>query len=99
VHDLVLAADVFIYIGELDAVFETCARILRSSGWLLFSVETASGDSWGLCASGRFGHSIAYIERLAAAYGFSVTGQRHTSIRNEFLRPVPGLLFLLRKEC
>jgi hypothetical protein len=27
-----------------------------------------------------------------------VTEQRHTSMRNEFLRPVPGLLFLLRKE-
>jgi predicted TPR repeat methyltransferase len=35
--DLVIAADVFIYIGALDDLFHEAARILRPGGWFAFS--------------------------------------------------------------
>ena len=38
-HDLLFAADVFIYVGALDAVFAAAARALRPGGELCFSVE------------------------------------------------------------
>ena len=38
-YDLVTAADVFIYVGRLDALCEVC-RLLRPSGLFMFSVES-----------------------------------------------------------
>ena len=35
-HDLVVAADVFIYVGELDAVFGGVVRVLRPRRRVLF---------------------------------------------------------------
>ena len=37
--DAIVAADVFIYIGALDELFEHAARILRPGGWFAFSTE------------------------------------------------------------
>ena len=37
--DVVVAADVFIYIGALDRVFAHVARVLRPNGWFAFTTE------------------------------------------------------------
>jgi predicted TPR repeat methyltransferase len=41
-HDLVVAADVFIYVGDLQAVFAGVRRVLRAGGMFCFSAEQAS---------------------------------------------------------
>ncbi len=46
-YDLIAAADVFIYVGELDAVFAGVARVLRPGGVFCFSVEQADDDRHG----------------------------------------------------
>ena len=37
--DLVLAADVFVYVGELERTMRACAHVLRVGGLLAFTVE------------------------------------------------------------
>jgi len=46
-YDLVLAADVFIYLGSLEAVFAGVAGVLRAGGLFCFTVEAADGDGDG----------------------------------------------------
>src|SRR4030067_841370 len=46
--DLVAAADVFVYIGDLEAVGASVGQGLRPGGWLTFSVETLSGGEYTL---------------------------------------------------
>ncbi len=92
--DLVMAADVFIYIGDLGRVFGDCARALRSGGLLVFSVETRSGDGWQLQPSGRYAQSDAYIARLAELHGLAVCVREAAEIR----RGVEGALYLLEKK-
>lgn len=62
--DLAIAADVFIYVGDLSDVFDACFRALKPGGKLLFSVETTtSPKGLVLHPSGRFQHGLAYLEK------------------------------------
>ena len=58
--DLVTAADVFIYVGALEAVMKTIAGMLAGDGLFAFSVETLAGSGdFALQPSRRYAHSEA----------------------------------------
>jgi predicted TPR repeat methyltransferase len=70
VYDLVIAADVFVYVGKLAQVFETTARALRPGGLFAFSLEAEEGcEDFVLRPTGRYAHSAGYAGRLAQAAG------------------------------
>ena len=93
-YDIVLAADVLIYCGDLAPLFASIARRLVSGGLYAFSVEIASGESFVLQASGRYAHPVAYIRSLYAGSGLTeVDGFPH-HIRGN----VNGYIFILRKS-
>jgi predicted TPR repeat methyltransferase len=98
--DLVVAADVFIYVGALDGVMKTVAGILAANGLFAFSVETpAEGEAAGetgfaLRPSRRYAHSQAYVGRVLAANGMSVLSMQPTVIRWDRRQPVDGLAVL-----
>ena len=94
--DLVLAADVFIYVGALDAVFAAVRQRLRPGGCFAFSVELASeGQEPQLRPSLRYAHSLPYVERLAKAHGFQVRQTWQAPLREDQQKPVMGLYVLL----
>lgn len=92
--DLVVAADVFIYLGELDGIFRSVAASLRKGGFFAFSVESCETGDWRLLESGRYAQSEAYIARLAQGNGFTMPGRAVTAIRSG----VPGGLYLLARQ-
>ena len=63
--DLIVAADVLAYIGELAPLFGAVATALAGGGLFAFSAETCEGQSFALGASMRFAHSRAYLEATA----------------------------------
>jgi predicted TPR repeat methyltransferase len=94
--DLVLAADVFIYIGDLAPVFAGVRRVLRPGGHFVFSVEAAAdGAAVQLGAQLRYRHGEAALRALAAAHGFETTGLRRQTLRHEQRQPIAGLLMAL----
>lgn len=94
-YDLVVAADVMIYFGDLRPVFAAVRRGLKRGGHFLFSVEhRASGDGFTLEASGRYAHAPAYVARAAREAGLDVIAARDCSIRFEAGAAVPGGLYL-----
>jgi predicted TPR repeat methyltransferase len=95
--DLVLAADVFVYLGDLARVMQATARALRPGGWLLFSVEQGEGRDFVLGKAGRYAHSIPYLRRLAAGAGMTVRAERETVLRQDFGQDVKGWLLALQK--
>jgi predicted TPR repeat methyltransferase len=98
-YDLVLATDVFIYIGKLDEVFAACQQILRPAGLFAFSVEAEeTGPDYALRPSGRYGHSAAYIRRLAEQHGFAGMSGCHVTLRKEAGVPMPGNLFVFKRS-
>jgi predicted TPR repeat methyltransferase len=99
-HDLVVAADVFVYIGDLEAVFGGAARALDAGGLFAFSVEEASAgvERFELRASSRYAHTEDYLRRLAAAHGFEVRALARTTLRHEQRQPIGGMLVLLARR-
>jgi predicted TPR repeat methyltransferase len=99
-YDLVIAADVFIYVGALESVFEQVARLMPAGGVFCFSLEEASeAERLVLRASRRYAHSEAYIRDLAARHGFAVRSLARAPVREEQRTPVPGLYFWLARSA
>lgn len=97
-HDLVVAADVFIYVGALEAVFSGVQRVLQPGGSFCFSAEQASGDAhFELLPSLRYAHSERYLRAVAAQAGFDVQRLVSQTIREDQRQPIPGLYAYLRK--
>jgi predicted TPR repeat methyltransferase len=98
--DLAVAADVFVYVGELQEIFSACFKALNTGGHLLFSVEsTASRKGLVLQPSGRYQHSAPYVERLLEKNHFTLVRKEPADIRIEVGKPVLGALYLVRKEA
>jgi predicted TPR repeat methyltransferase len=96
--DLVVAADVFIYVGALDAVFAAATQRLAPGGVLAFSVEQADpGRDLQLRPSLRYAHGRESVERLAAAHGLAVDALWAAPIREDQRQPVMGWYAHLRK--
>jgi predicted TPR repeat methyltransferase len=93
--DLIVAADVLIYVGELDRIFASLARALAGNGRILFSTEQMAGQGYLLRRSGRYAHAFSYIETLAARHGFRILSTRSANIRKEKGEWIMGELFLL----
>ncbi len=96
-HDLLVAADVFIYIGDLGPVFAGAARVLQPGGLFAFSVEEA-GDAvdYELRASSRYAQSERYLRALAQAHAMEVVTLARESLRLDQRVPVAGLYLVLR---
>jgi predicted TPR repeat methyltransferase len=90
--DLVVAADVFGYLGDLDAVFAAAARALGNGGRLAFSVETHEGAGYRLGPAMRFTHSAPYVRETANQAGLRELLLAPVSIRREAGLEAPGLL-------
>jgi len=97
--DVAVAADVFVYLGDLSEIFRQVRGILRPAGLFAFSVEAGeeSGRDFTLATSGRYSHARAYIRRLAQEADFAEAVCISTVIRNEKGSPVHGYVFVLRR--
>lgn len=91
--DAVVAADVFIYVGRLDAAFAAIRRTLATGGRFAFSVEVARSDEGRptvLRPSGRFAHRLDAVRSLAERSGFETLVWGDTVLRYDRGQPVPG---------
>lgn len=95
--DLLVAADVLVYIGDLLPVFAAAAAALVPGGRFAATVERQAGQGFALGASRRYAHSEAYIRSVAAAAGLDLLLLEECSPRREKQAPVPGLLLVLGK--
>jgi predicted TPR repeat methyltransferase len=93
--DLIVAADVFIYVGALDSTIAACAKALRPGGLLAFSIETGGGDVV-LETTLRYTHSDEYVRRLATANGLAIERAEPAVLRVNDGQPVHGMLYVLR---
>jgi predicted TPR repeat methyltransferase len=98
--DLITAADVFCYFGDLAAVFAAAARLLRPDGCFIFSVEhlEAAEDSSPiqLLEHGRYAHGTTYIHESLTQAGLLAARTTNTVLRYERGAPVAGLVIAAR---
>lgn len=96
--DLVVASDVFNYLGNLAVVLRDIKFRLVAGGRLLFSVESADSTTpdFTLDVTGRYRHRPEHVEALAEAAGYVIERQEAVTLRMEKGVEVAGVLFLLR---
>lgn len=88
-YDLIVAADVFVYIGDLADVFAKVSKALRPNGLFCFTVEAGTQQDFALTPSQRYVHSIDYVRRLALGAGFRVLEAEREIGRSEGEVEVP----------
>ncbi len=94
-YDLLIAADVLVYFGDLAAVFRGAKRRLRPGGWILFTVEKHHGSGFELGPRRRYRHSAGYIGETAVAARLNCMGLIDCSPRTDNGEPVEGLAVAL----
>jgi predicted TPR repeat methyltransferase len=93
--DLVISADVFIYVGDLEAIFAGARTALRQGGQFAFSVETHEGAGFVLQPSRRYAHALSYLRECAARHQFVENKVQPIALRHEFGRVIAGMIVVL----
>jgi predicted TPR repeat methyltransferase len=98
--DLLVAADVLVYIGALDQLFAQARAAARPGAAFCFSVERDDGveNGYALAAAGRYVHSRAYLETVAQQAGWGIEQAADVTLREDGGRPVAGMLLLFRAD-
>ena len=98
-YDLLIAADVFNYIGTLEALFTAAYRASTADALFCFSVEDLSDgpDLLRLQKSGRFAHSHHYIEQSASVCGWKIRFSELFDLRQEGDELVAGCIYKMSK--
>ena len=98
-YDLIVSADVFIYVGALERAFQLATRVLRAGGGLAFSLEEwpAGPEEYVLRPSLRYAHSLAYIRRLATQQGLRILLADSDLLRHDHGKAIDGLFCILQK--
>jgi predicted TPR repeat methyltransferase len=94
--DLLFAADVLIYFGDLADLLAAAGRALRPGGYLALTTEIAP-QGWTLLSSGRFSHARDYVVATAEPH-LEILNQRGVTLRREGLTETFGDLHLLRRR-
>ena len=98
--DLLVAADVLLYFGELAPLFAGAARALKPGGLYCFSTEVHAdsiAEGYRVQPSGRFSHSARYVRACASA-AFSEVKMIESTLRADPSGRVRGNLYLFRKN-
>jgi predicted TPR repeat methyltransferase len=95
--DLIVAADLMIYFGDLAPLFAAAATALRPTGLFAFSTELCAGEGYRLLPSGRFAHPPQYV-RLMAQRDFEEVFHAETTIRLEATERLPGNISVFRRR-
>ena len=91
-HDLVLAADVFVYCGDLAPICAAVARVLAPDGLFAFTVENHAGPGIALQPTLRYAHGEAHVRTAIEAAALALRHLAPVSTRKEKGHPVPGLV-------
>ena len=95
--DLILAADVFTYIGNLEEIFSKAKNTLTKEGLFAFTVEKTNTEPYELQQSIRYAHSKKYLNTLIENNNFKILRFDNIVLRTQQKKNIEGYLILLKK--
>lgn len=95
--DLVIAADVFIYLGDLAASFHQSARVLKTGGLFAFTTQSHEGEGITVGRDRRFAHAEGWIRATLDQARLTPVLVEPQSIRTDRGEPVPGLIVVAER--
>jgi predicted TPR repeat methyltransferase len=106
--DIIVSSDVFVYIGDIKAIFDQVYKVLKVGGFFAYSAEALFPDNNGaagallnykLNPNGRYSHSSKYLLGLIDAKKFILHVLGEAQIRLEKGRPVMGYVVIMQKQA
>jgi predicted TPR repeat methyltransferase len=86
--DLIVAADVLNYFGDLSPVFTGIACVLRPGGHCAVTLEVGEGADYRLRGMRRYQHAGEYVQRTAATAGLARCVFDEVELRRQHGEPV-----------
>lgn len=96
-YDLVIAADVFIYVGNIRLLVKDIYDTMNFDGYFIFSIELSDSDDYFLQNTGRYAHSESHIHEILENASFNIINYQATIIRNEKDNEIKGIIYLCKK--
>ena len=97
-YQLITAAELLIYLGDLQPLFTAVARGLTAGGRFVFTIEEHPGaddePGYRLRPTGRYAHCRSYIDHLARENGLQRLLVQDIVLRKEHEEPESGLLYV-----
>ena len=88
-YDLIVAADVFMYLGALEQIIGWCAGALSPQGRFAFTLER-SEKTMELLESRRFAHSPEYVSEVLDHAGFHEVTMQDCVLRQDRGKGIPS---------
>ncbi len=95
-YDLIMAADVLVYIGDLKPLMKKVASRLNPGGVFVFSTENTMESEFKLSPRGRFLHSSDHIKQACLAAGLEIQSTQEIPLRKESHLWVNGMGHVVR---
>ncbi len=98
-YDVIIASDVFVYIGDLKPVFTLIHQHLKYNGIFSFTTETLldAEKQYILCETGRYKHNIDHIKSLIESCQFEALSMRNEPIRTHNGEFIEGNIYTIQK--
>ena len=99
-YDLLIAADVFTYIGEIKNLLKSLYEVGTLNCFFYFSVEDLSDDAGQIVLreSGRFAHSRSYLRLTAESAGWHIFQVETINLRKERGNWIKGAVYAMKKK-
>jgi predicted TPR repeat methyltransferase len=105
--DIVVSSDVFVYIGDIKAIFDKVYDVLKVGGFFAYSTEVLHAANneeeeflpdYKLNPNGRYSHSSKYLLGLIDVKKFTLHILEIAQIRFEKGQPVMGYVVIVQKQ-
>lgn len=93
--DMIVCADVIIYVGDIREMFKAVADALRPGGVFAFTAESQGKPGFALTDSGRYAHSPAWLREAGEAAGMTELHAFKDRLRYERGKPVKGYISVM----
>lgn len=95
--DLIIAADAFVYSGDLLPILTATFHALKPQGLLIFTTEISQQGDYELLTTGRYAHHLVYLQRIAKESGFIWIDHQIITARLQDGQPLYAYLVVMRK--
>ncbi|RUM37560.1 MAG: hypothetical protein DSY50_00045 [Desulfobulbus sp.] len=94
--DLFIAADLLMYMADLEPLFSTVKKAASTDALFVFSTERTIQKRWQIQPTGRFAHNPEYISVLVDQVGGRIVSFSEERIRKEGDLWLTGNIFLVQ---
>lgn len=97
-YDLIIAADVLIYFGDLQPVFSAARSRIGGGGRFAFTIECSDCDDVVVSRNHRYLHSPSYVRSVIAETGWQIEVFDECTLRQEHHQDVTGIVAVARRS-